>query len=145
MTLGLLIVVMQTNWRLALVSLTVLPVVLIPTARIGRRIRSTSRHTQEHVGRIKPDSTGNHLRAYRGPCLRRRAVRDATGFAAARTPFTENNLRYVLQQALASPLIEVCGALTIVALLLYARSEIKTGELTAGKFMGFIVAPADAV
>ncbi len=45
-------VVMQTNWRLALFSLTVLPVVLIPTARMGRRIRRTSRHTQEHVGEL---------------------------------------------------------------------------------------------
>ena len=52
MSIFLLLVVMQTNWKLALFSLTVLPVVLIPTARMGRRIRRTSRRTQEHVGEL---------------------------------------------------------------------------------------------
>jgi ATP-binding cassette, subfamily B, bacterial MsbA len=51
-----------------------------------------------------------------------------------------SNLRYVLQQALASPLIEICGAFTIVALLWYARLEIKSNDLTAGDFIGFLVA-----
>src|ERR1700682_385924 len=35
----LLWVVVQKDWRLALVSLTVLPFVLVPTLRIGRRVR----------------------------------------------------------------------------------------------------------
>src|SRR4029453_11646985 len=34
---ALLYIVMQRGWRLALVSLTVLPIVLVPTVRIGRR------------------------------------------------------------------------------------------------------------
>ena len=41
---------------------------------------------------------------------------------------------------LASPLIEICGALTIVGLITFARNEIKTGDLTAGQFMSFVVA-----
>jgi subfamily B ATP-binding cassette protein MsbA len=61
-------------------------------------------------------------------------------FRAAARRLLGANLRYVLQQALASPLIELCGALTIVALLTYARNEIKTGGLTAGQFMSFVVA-----
>ena len=39
----------------------------------------------------------------------------------------KSNLRYVLQQAMASPLIELFGALTIVGLLTYARTQIKAG------------------
>ena len=37
---ALLVVVLQTDWKLALVSLTVLPFVLVPTLRLGRRIRA---------------------------------------------------------------------------------------------------------
>jgi subfamily B ATP-binding cassette protein MsbA len=40
---GLLYVVFQQDWKLALVSLTLLPFVLVPTLRIGRRIRRTTR------------------------------------------------------------------------------------------------------
>jgi subfamily B ATP-binding cassette protein MsbA len=137
--LGLLAVVMQTNWRLALVSLTVLPVVLIPTARIGRRIRSTSRRTQEHLGelsQILQETISGHavVHAFNAEGY------ELNRFRMSAKRLLRSNLRYVVQQALASPLIEICGALTIVGLLWYARIEIKNHELTAGQFMGFIVA-----
>jgi subfamily B ATP-binding cassette protein MsbA len=137
--LGLLAVVMQTNWRLALVSLTVLPVVLIPTARIGRRIRSTSRRTQEHLGelsQILQETISGHavVHAFNAEQY------ELNRFRISAKRLLRSNLRYVVQQALASPLIEICGALTIVGLLWYARIEIKNHDLTAGQFMGFIVA-----
>src|SRR6202011_2194460 len=49
-------------------------------------------------------------------------------------------LRYVLQQAVASPLIELFGALTIVGLLTYARDRIIAGQMTAGEFSSFVIA-----
>ncbi|MDQ6676402.1 MAG: ABC transporter transmembrane domain-containing protein [Acidobacteriota bacterium] len=136
---GLLLVVMQTNWKLALVALTVLPVVLIPTARIGRRIRRTSRNTQDHVAemaQILQETISGHAVVHAFGAEKYELNR----FRAAARRLMKTNLRYVLQQALASPLIEICGALTVVGLITYARSEIKTGDLTAGHFMSFIVA-----
>ena len=50
--IGLLFVVMHKDWKLALVSLTVLPFVLVPTARIGRRIRRTTRRAQDHAAEL---------------------------------------------------------------------------------------------
>ena len=137
--LGLLFVVMQTNWRLALVALTVLPVVLIPTARIGRRIRRTSRNTQEHtaeMSQILQETISGHtvVHAFGAEAY------EMNRFRAAARRLRNTNLRYVLQQAMASPLIEICGALTIVGLITLARNEIKTGDLTAGQFMSFVVA-----
>src|SRR5712691_2271030 len=46
---ALLAVVLQTDWRLAVASLTVLPFVLIPTLRLGRRIRRTTRSAQDNA------------------------------------------------------------------------------------------------
>jgi subfamily B ATP-binding cassette protein MsbA len=136
---ALLFVVTQTNWRLALVSVTVLPVVLIPTARIGRRIRNTSRRTQEHLGelsQILQETISGHAVVHAFNAEKYESER----FRASARRLLKSNLRYVVQQALASPLIEICGALTIVGLLWYAKIEIKNHDLTAGKFMGFIVA-----
>jgi subfamily B ATP-binding cassette protein MsbA len=137
--MGLLMVVMQTNWRLALFSLTVLPIVLVPTARIGRRIRNTSRRTQEHfadLSQILQETISGHavVHAFNAEKY------EFTRFRVAAKRLLRSNLRYVVQQALASPLIEICGAVTIVGLLWYARNEIRTGHLTAGRFMGFITA-----
>jgi len=46
----------------------------------------------------------------------------------------------VAQQALATPLIEIFGAVTIVGLLTYAREQIKAGTMTSGEFMTFVIA-----
>ncbi|HEU5022626.1 MAG TPA: ABC transporter transmembrane domain-containing protein, partial [Bryobacteraceae bacterium] len=48
--LGLLIVVFATDWKLAFFSLALFPFVLLPTAKLGRKIRRSSRSTQDSVG-----------------------------------------------------------------------------------------------
>ena len=50
--LALLAVVLQTDWKLAVVSLTVLPFVLVPTLRLGRRIRRTTRAAQDNAAEL---------------------------------------------------------------------------------------------
>ncbi len=136
---GLLFVIMHKDWRLALVSLTVLPCVLIPTVRIGRRIRRISRRTQDHaaeLNQILQETITGHtvVKAFGAEGY------EARRFRAAAHRLLRSNLRYVLQQALASPLIEFFAAITIVALISYARNEIKSGALTAGQFTSFIIA-----
>jgi len=137
--LGLLFVVLHKDWKLAFVSLVVMPLVLIPTARIGRRIRRTSRRTQDHaaeVNQILQETLSGHqvVRAFSAELYELRRFRDAA------RRLLRSNLHYVRQQAISSPLIEMFGALTIVALLTYARTQIKTGALTPGEFTSFVIA-----
>jgi subfamily B ATP-binding cassette protein MsbA len=49
-------------------------------------------------------------------------------------------LRYVAHQALASPIMETCGALTFILLLTLARSQAKSATMTAGDFTEFVMA-----
>jgi subfamily B ATP-binding cassette protein MsbA len=136
---GLLLVILNKDWKLALVSLTVLPFVLFPTARIGRRIRRTSRRTQDHAAELnqilQETLSGHHVVKAFGT-----EAYESRRFRGAAHRLLKSNLRYVLQQAAASPLIELFGALTIVGLLTYARTQIKTGALTAGEFTSFVIA-----
>jgi len=137
--LGLLFVVLRTDWRLAVFSLGVLPFVLVPTARLGKRIRRTSRKTQDHTGelnQILQESITGHqvVKAFSTEAY------EAGRFRKAARNLLRSNLRYTLQQAIASPLIEFFGALTVVALLYYARAEAKSGSFTPGQFTSFIIA-----
>ena len=50
--LALLSLVLRTDWKLALVSLTVLPFVLVPTVRLGRRLRRTTRRAQDDAAEV---------------------------------------------------------------------------------------------
>jgi subfamily B ATP-binding cassette protein MsbA len=137
--IALLFVVFHRDWRLALVSLTVLPFVLIPTARLGRRIRRTSRNTQDAMGDVnqilqEAISGQEVVKAFGAEAY------ESGRFRVAARRLLKGNLRYVLQQAIASPLIEFFGALTIVGLLAYARTQIQTGSLSPGQFTSFVIA-----
>ena len=136
---ALLWVLIQTDWKLALVSLTVLPAVLIPTSRIGRRIRATTRRAQDDLGDLQQILTetisGNRVvKAFGMEAFEEGRFREA-----AQRLF-RTSLRYVRQQAVTSPLIEVFGALTIVGLLTYVRRQVMADNMTAGEFTTFIVA-----
>jgi subfamily B ATP-binding cassette protein MsbA len=136
---GLLFVLLHNDWKLGLVSLTVLPFVLAPTARLGKRIRRTTRRAQDdtaELNQILQETLSGHqvVKAFGTEAY------EVGRFRAAARRLRKSNLRYVLQQALASPLIELFGAITIVALLKYARVRIVAGQMTAGEFTSFVIA-----
>ena len=136
---GMMIVVFLIDWRLALISVGVLPFVMIPSVRLGSRIRRPSRSSQDNLADIsqllQETISGNRIvKAFRMEHWEIGRFREA-----ARKLF-KLNLRYVRAQALTSPLMEVFGALTIVFLLLYARNRILSEAMTAGMFVSFIYA-----
>jgi len=137
--IGLLAVLIRHDWKLALFSLTVLPFVMIPTARLGRRIRRTTRSAQDDAAQL------NHIlqEAISGQQVVRSFNAEpveSSRFHKAADLLRRSNLRYVAQQALPSPVIEFLGALTIVGLIGYARTQIQAGQMTAGEFTSFVIA-----
>ena len=135
----LLCVVMQKDWRLAIFSLTLLPFVLVPTARLGRRIRRSTRRAQDdaaELNQILQETISGHqvVKSFGTEEIESNRFRLAAG------RLKSSNLRYVAQQAIASPLIEFFGAITIVVLLTYARQQIRGHTMTAGEFSSFVIA-----
>lgn len=137
--IGLAYVLLQSDWRLALVSVTVLPFVLLPTVRLGRRIRRTTRSAQDdaaEMSEVLQEAFSGHsiVKAFTAEEV------ESERFRKASQKFKRSSLRYIALQALPSPIIEFFGAVTIVGLLTYARTQIKAGEMTDGHFMSFVVA-----
>jgi len=137
--MGLLYALIALDWKLALISLTLLPFVLWPTARIGKRIRRTTRRAQDataELSQILQETLSGHqvVKAFGTETY------ESQRFRAASRRLRSVSLRYVAQQALASPVIEFFGALTIVGLLTYARGQIKAGLMTEGVFISFVIA-----
>ncbi len=136
--IGLLYVLVALDWRLALISVTLLPCVLWPTARIGLRIRRTTRRAQDtaaELNQILQESLSGHqvVKSFGAEPF------ESQRFRTASRRLRATNLRYVVQQAIASPLIEFFGALTIVGLLTYARGQIKAGQMTEGVLISFVI------
>ncbi len=137
--IGLVYVLMQNDWRLALVSITVLPIVLVPTVRLGRRIRRTTRKAQDNAAELneilQETISGQQIVKSFGT-----EAHESERFRSAAHRLRSANLHYVAQQAISSPLIEFFGALTIVGLLTYARAQIVNGSMSAGEFTSFVIA-----
>ena len=136
---ALLLVVLQTDWRLALGSLTLLPFVLLPTVRLGRRIRRTTRSAQDNaaeLNQVLQETLSGHqvVKSFGAEDIESNRFRDRA------ERLRSSNLRYVAQQAVASPLIEFFAAITIVGLLTYARTQIKGGLMSTGQFTSFVIA-----
>lgn len=136
---ALLYVLISTDWRLSIAALSVLPVVVLPTSRIGRWIRRTTRRAQDHAAELsqilQEALTGHQVVKAFGA-----EEYESNRFRVVAQRYRAASLRYVAQQALTTPVIEVLGAFTIVALLTYARQQIKVGAMTAGQFTTFVVA-----
>jgi len=137
--IALLFVVIGTDWKLAAMSLVVVPFVVVPTLTIGRRIRRTTRRTQDSQGeltQVLQETLSGHMvvKAFTAEAYESRRFREAA------RRLLKTNLQYVLQQAMASPLIEVIGAATIVGFVWYARDQMKHSELTPTNFASFVAA-----
>ena len=137
--LGLLIVIFGTDWRLAIFAILLFPVVLVPTARLGKKIRRTSRRTQDATGELnqvlQEAITGHQVVKAFG------AEQYELGrFQAAGESLRRVNIRKVLIQGIPSPFIEFMGALTFVGLLWYGREEIRNQVLKPEDFMSFLAA-----
>ncbi len=136
---ALLIVVLQMDRNLALVSLTVLPFVLVPTMRLGRRIRSSTRSAQDNaaeLNQVLQETLSGHqvVKSFGAEEIESNRFRDRA------EKLRNSNLRYIVQQAIASPVIEFFGAVTMVALLGYVRGQIKVNHMTTGEFTSFVIA-----
>jgi subfamily B ATP-binding cassette protein MsbA len=136
---GLLAVVFYVDWRLALVSMALVPFVVLPSANIGRYIRVSSRSSQDKMAEINNvlQETFTGIRIVKAFVME---MFEVAKFRAATRRLLKINMRWVIAQAATSPLMEILGALTIAGLLLYARNAIVHRAQTMGGFVVFLYA-----
>ena len=137
--LFLMAVIFRLDWRLALISLLLVPFVIFPSSRIGRYIRTSSRHSQDKMAEINNvlQETFSGIRIVKAFGMESFEV---DKFKAATRRLLKINLRWVRANAATSPLMELLGAVTIAGLLLYARNQILHHVQTTGGFVAFVYA-----
>ena len=137
--IGLLAVLFYIDWRLALGSLILVPLVVWPSHNIGRYIRISSRSSQDKMAELNKvlQETFSGIRIVKAFGMEWFEVEK---FKAATRRLLRVSLRWVRAQAATSPIMEVLGAITVAGLLLYARTEIMYHAQTTGGFVVFLYA-----
>lgn len=134
-----LCVILYLDWRLALASLLLAPLIILPSSRIGRYIRVSSRHSQDKMAEINHvlQETFTGIRIVKAFCME---LFEIAKFKQATRRLLKINLRVVGANAATSPFMDLLGAVVISALLLYARNQILHHAQTIGGFMTFLYA-----
>ena len=142
--MGLVAYLVSLDWRLSAVqpdgasALSCCP----PRMKLGRRIRRTTTQSAGYGRPAQSDSSRKRSLAIRWfAASAPRTSNPIDSAAPLEASSRAGNLKFVAQQqALASPIIEFFGALTIVVLLSYARIQARAHSMTAGDFTSFVVA-----
>jgi subfamily B ATP-binding cassette protein MsbA len=124
---------------LALVCITGAPLIVYPLAQLGRRLRRTTRRSQEaleHLSHVAAESFAGHriVKAFGAE------AREARKFEAASDALYRTNLRVTRLVSILPPIMELLGGLAIAVALWYGSREIAAGRLTPGTFTSFIAA-----
>ncbi|HEV2421636.1 MAG TPA: ABC transporter ATP-binding protein [Candidatus Acidoferrales bacterium] len=130
-------VLLWLNWRLAIGSAIVVPLVVYPVGKLGQRIRKSVQNTRSRVADLsqilQETVSGNRVvKAFGMEDFEIQKFRET-----ARRLLREN-MRWIKAYVVTSPIMDLLGAVVFVVLLLYARDEIRRGVMDLGMVFAFI-------
>jgi subfamily B ATP-binding cassette protein MsbA len=137
--IGLTGVAFYQNWRLACICFLILPWVMIPITRFGKKSKRYSRRSQEKIGHISTFLTetisGNRI--VKAFCMENY---ENARFADENNRLFRIKIKTLKVSALSSPVIQSVGGLMAAATIYYGGSEVISGDITTGQFFSFIAA-----
>jgi subfamily B ATP-binding cassette protein MsbA len=137
--IGLTGVAFYQNWRLACICFLILPWVMIPITRFGKKSKRYSRRSQEKIGHISTFLTetisGNRI--VKAFCMENY---ENARFADENNRLFRIKIKTLKVSALSAPVIQSVGGLMAAATIYYGGSGVISGDITTGQFFSFIAA-----
>jgi subfamily B ATP-binding cassette protein MsbA len=138
-----LAVMLYIDWKMSLAVGVVLPLVVLPVGKFGRKIRQSAETSQSRLGELsqilQETVSGNRVvKAFGMEDFEIRKFREAS------RRLLRESMRWVRAAVATAPLMDLLGAIVIPLLLLYARGQIKAHLMTQGIFLAFLYAMFNA-
>ncbi|HJV65033.1 MAG TPA: lipid A export permease/ATP-binding protein MsbA [Geomonas sp.] len=140
-SISLLCVLFYRDWKLALISIVVIPLTVLPAQRIGKRIKTLARVGQEKIGVIASvlQETFSGVKVIKAFGLEDREVER---FKRANKDYyllARKNIKY---NGLSTPIMEFVTSFGIAAVVWVGGSSVMHGQKSASEFFSFITAMA---
>ena len=135
----LVAVLFWINWKMALASAVLLPLVVVPVGKFGRKIRRSAENSQTRLADLsqilQETTTGNRV-------VKAFGMEDFEihKFRQAARQLLRDNMRWVRAAVATPPIMDLLGAIVIALLFLYSRDQIKVHQMTMGTFFAFVYA-----
>lgn len=132
-------VLLIINWRMALGSAVLIPLVVLPVGKLGRRIRRSSEKSRSRLADLSQilQETVSGNRIVKAFGMERFEI---GRFHQAGRKLLHENMRWVRALAVTSPIMDMLGAVVISGVILFARGEINASRMTTGAFFAFVFA-----
>lgn len=138
--LGLVFIVkvyFSISWGIILTSMILFPLVIYPVVKIGKRLKSISKQSQESMADITTTlhETISGIRMVKAFSMERR---ESKRFKDQNQQFYKLSMKSVKRVSVVSPITEFAGMFCIAVILWIAGKEIVSGALSAGAFVTFL-------
>jgi ATP-binding cassette, subfamily B, bacterial MsbA len=132
-----IIAMLILDWKLALATTILLPVVVLPVNRLGKKIMSSAQKSQTRISDLSQilEETVSGNRVVKAFGMEDFEVKK---FHEVARQWLRENMRWIRAAVITSPLMDLVGAVIIPLLILYARDEIRNQQITRGVFFAFL-------
>ena len=137
MLVGIMVVLISLNWKLALVSFAVLPPLFAVSIIFKRRVRNTYRKVRTRIARINAFNQEN-ISGMEVVQLFQQEPRKYEEFKGLNHTHMDANLESILYYSLFYPIVEILGATAVGLIIWYGGGQILVGGLTLGALVAFI-------
>ncbi|MGA2624317.1 MAG: ABC transporter ATP-binding protein [Bacteroidota bacterium] len=134
--IGILYFMFSMNWQLAVVSLSVLPLLFYGTFLFRKKAREAYREVRLQIARINAFMQ-EHITGVAVDQIFNREEKSFQKFSAINAAHRDANIKSILYYALFYPGVDLIGALAVGLIVWYAGIEALKGTITVGTVMAF--------
>src|SRR5216684_409991 len=135
--IGIMVILLAWNWRLALVAFTVLPLIVVITQWFRRNVRESYRVVRGWVARINAFLQENITGMATVQLFRRESLNYAR-FDRIDRKHRDANIESIFYYAVFYPAIEAVGALASALIIWYGGGDVLRGVLPIGALVAFL-------
>jgi len=137
--IAFVLVLLIINWKLAMGSALLVPLVVWPIGKLARRIRQSTEKSRSRLADLSQilQETMSGNRVVKAFGMERFEIRK---FRETARNLLRENMRWIRALAATSPLMDLLGAAVVCMILLFARDQIRMHKMTTGIFFAFIFA-----
>jgi subfamily B ATP-binding cassette protein MsbA len=135
---GILVMMFYIHWKLAIVTLVIIPVLGIAMGKFGNKLRIVTRNIQKKAADITSilQETLSAIRVVKAFTMENH---EFERFANENKRNFDISMKGAQVQATLPPVVELVGALAVAVIMLYGGHEVIAGRLTFSDFTGFIL------
>ncbi len=137
--LAMLGVSFYQNWKLAALSIVVVPLSVVTMVRMGERLRALATRGQERIGDMA-SLLQEALAGIRMVKAFGREDEEARRFSGSNKAFLQTTMKSIQVSSVGSSHMEVIGVVGVAGIIWYGGSLVIEGSMTPGAFFSFLTA-----